>query len=220
MHASELLSTSIQPLKPTDLVTKALEGMEDAKVSHLPVVAAGRLVGLVKDSSLIDITDPKAVVRGSMEQVEIPFVRDRQHIYDVLKLMVQRSLTVVPVLDMKGLYLGVVSEHDALRRMADIINVGEAGSIVVLEMNTNDYSLQQIARIVEDEGARLLSVYCGTVPDSTLMEVTLKINREDISSILRAFDRFEYVVQTTYQVSVVEADLRTRYEDVMRIIKM
>lgn len=220
MHASELLSTSIQSLKPTDRVAKAREGMEDAKVSDLPVVSAGRLVGMVKDSSLIDITDPKAIVRGSMEQVEVPFVRDRQHIYEVLKLMMHRGLTVVPVLDMKGLYLGVVSEHDALRRMATILNVDETGSIVVLEMNINDYSLQQIARIVEDEGARLLSVYCGKVPDSTLMEVTLKINREDISSILRSFDRFEYVVQTTYQVSVAEADLRTRYEDVMRIIKM
>lgn len=220
MHASDLITDDIPPLKPGDTVSRALDWMEEFKVSHLPVIANGRLVGLVKDADLVDGNDPRATVEQLMERVEVPFVRDRQHIYDVMKLFVERALTVVPVLDMNGAYLGLVNEHEALRRLSEVANVREPGSVIVLEMNSNDYSLQEIARIVEGNDAKVLSVYSHSLPDSTRLEVTLKINREDISGILQTFDRYEYQVSTTYQGSRFHEDLRERYDEVMRIIKM
>lgn len=220
MHASDLITDDIPALKPEDTVSRALDWMEEFKVAHLPVVSDERLVGLVKDSDLVDGNDPKATVGRMMEQVEVPFVRDRQHIYDVMKLFVERALTVVPVLDMNGRYLGLVNEHEALRRLSEVANVREPGSVVVLEMNFNDYSLQEIARIVEGNDAKVLSVYCHSLPESTRLEVTLKINREDISGILQTFERYEYQVSTTYQGSRFHEDLRGRYDEVMRIIKM
>jgi CBS domain-containing protein len=220
MHASDLITDDIPPLKPGDTVSRALDWMEEFKVSHLPVIANGRLVGLVKDADLVDGNDPRATVEQLMERVEVPFVRDRQHIYDVMKLFVERALTVVPVLDMNGVYLGLVNEHEALRRLSEVANVREPGSVIVLEMNSNDYSLQEIARIVEGNDAKVLSVYSHSLPDSTRLEVTLKINREDISGILQTFDRYEYQVSTTYQGSRFHEDLRERYDEVMRIIKM
>lgn len=220
MQAIELISEAIQPLAPRDPVARALDLMDEFRTDVLPVVSKGRLVGLMKKAAALDNNDPEATVELLMDQVEIPYVRDRQHFYDVLKLMAGRNLSVVPVLDMGGRYLGVVGEHEAVRGTAELVNAEGAGSMLVLEMARNDYSLAQIARIVEDEGARLMSVFCTNMPDSMRMEVTLKINREDISAILKAFDRFEYTVRTTFQGSRAEDGLRARYEDVMRIIKM
>lgn len=220
MQAVDLLSKAIQPLAPRDPVARALDLMDEFRTDVLPVVARGRLTGLMKKPAAMDNNNPEATVEQLMDAVEIPYVRDRQHVYDVLKMMAERNLSVVPVLDMSGRYLGVVGEHEAIRATAELVNAEGAGSVLVLEMARNDYSLAQIARIVEDEGARLLSVFCTDTPDSTRMEVTLKINREDISAILQAFDRFEYTVRTTFQGSRMEDDLRARYEDVMRIMKM
>ena len=220
MQAIDLLSEAILPLNPHDPVARALDLMDEFKTSVLPVVANGRLLGMMKDSATLDNSNPAATVETLMDQVEIPYVRDRQHLYDVLKLMAELSLSVVPVLDMGGHYLGVVSEHEALRRMAELVNASERGSVLVLEMARNDYSLQQIARIVEDEGARVLSLYCSDMTDSMRMEVTLKVNREDVRAIIQAFERFQYTVHTAFLGSKAEDDLRDRYEDVMRIIKM
>jgi len=91
---------------------------------------------------------------------------------------------------------------------------------VVLEMNQVDYSLQQIARIVEGNDAKVLNVYGHSLPGSTRMEVTLKINREDISDILQSFDRYEIQVKTTYQGSRFHDDLRGRYDELMRFINL
>lgn len=220
MQAIDLLSKAILPLNPRDPVARALDLMDEFKTSVLPVVANGRLLGLMKDSATLDNSNPAATVETLMDKVEIPYVRDRQHLYDVLKLMAAMGLSVVPVLDMGGRYLGVVSEHEAMRRMAELANASVTGSVLVLDIARNDYSLQQIARIVEDEGARILSLFCSDVPDSMRMEVTLKVNREDVRAIIQAFERFEYNVHTTFQGSKAEDDLRDRYEDVMRIIKM
>ncbi len=104
--------------------------------------------------------------------------------------------------------------------MAEITNIHEPGSIVVLEMNQVDYSLQQIARIVEGNDGKVLSVYSHTLPGTTRMEVTLKINREDISDILQSFERYEILVKTTYQGSRFHDDLRGRYEELMRFINL
>mgnify|MGYP001491025258 CR=1 FL=1 len=218
MHAVDLITNEIPPLRPNDTVARALDWMEEFKVSHLPVVEAQRLVGLVKDSVLIDRNDSKALVESIMERVEVPFVRGGQHIYDVMKLLVERGLTVVPVLDMNGMYLGAVNEHMALRRLAEVTNLREPGSLVVLELNMNDYSLHEIARIVEGNDARVLSVYCHTIAETNRVEVTLKINREDISDILQTFERFEYEVKTTFQGSRFHEDLRGRYDELMRFI--
>ncbi|MBL7950658.1 MAG: CBS domain-containing protein [Flavobacteriales bacterium] len=220
MHAIDLITQDIPPLKPQDDVSRALDWLEEFKVSHLPVVSEGRLVGMVRDQDLIDRGDPRGTVNGVMEKVEVPFIRGNQHIYDVMKLFSERGLTVVPVLDEMGVYLGSITEHEALKRLSEVVNIHEPGSIVVLEMNEVDYSLHQIARIVESNDAKVLSVYSHTLPDSNRLEVTLKINRADISDILQSFERYEIQVKTTYQGSRFHDDLRGRYDELMRFINL
>ena len=220
MHAADLITDDISPLKPTDPVSAALDRMEDLKVSHLPVIEGDHLVGMVKDTVLLEGDNARTPVSQLMERVEVPYVREQQHIYDVMRLFVERSLSVVPVLDMNGRYLGAVTEHVALRRLSEVVNVREPGSVLVLEMNATDYSLEQIARIVEGNDGKVLSVHCHTLANSTRVEVTLKINREDISDILQTFERYEYQVKTTYQGSRFHENLRGRYDELMRLINM
>lgn len=220
MHAVDLMLPDIAPLRPQDPVEYALERMEDLKVRHLPVVDRGRLAGMVQDDRLLDKSDERTRVSDVMDQVEVPFVREGQHLYDVMKLMRERGLTTLPVLDPTGQYLGLVDEHTALRRLAEAFNIHEPGSVLVLEMNANDYSLEHIARIVEGNEGKLLSVHTHQLPGSTKLEVTLKVNREDISAILRTFERFEYVVRSTYQGSKFHEDLRERYDELMRFMDL
>lgn len=220
MHALDLITPDVPPLRPQDDIGRALDWMEEFKVGHLPVVSEQRLVGMVKDSDLVDRNDIRASVGSIMEQVEVPFARGGQHIYEVMKLFSERGLTVVPVLDDMGRYLGSITEHEALNRLAEVTNIHEPGSIVVLEMNQVDYSLQQIARIVEGSDGRVLSVYSHTLPGTTRIEVTLKINREDISDMLQTFERYDIFVKTTYQGSRFHDDLRTRYDELMRFINL
>ena len=86
---------------------------------------------------------------------------------------------------------------------------GMPGAVIVLEMNAHDYSLAQIARIVEDNDAKILSSHVTSLANSFKIEVTLKINQTDMSSIIRSFMRFDYTIKASFQG-------KNRYEDVLR----
>jgi len=90
---------------------------------------------------------------------------------------------------------------------------------LVLEMNSNDYSLAQIAQIVESNNAKILSSFITSSEDSTRLEVTLKINVSNLSAVIQTFERYEYTVKDVIQDKDAESDLRKRYEALLNFMK-
>jgi len=72
----------------------------------------------------------------------------------------------------------------------------QPGGISVLEMIERDYTLSQIAQIVESNNIKVLSLYINSLPDSTKLEVTLKVNSSDLLAVIRTFERYNYEVKT------------------------
>jgi hypothetical protein len=89
-----------------------------------------------------------------------------------------------------------------------------------LEINQVDYSLAQIAQIVESNNARILSSYIMSSPDSTKLEVTLKINKTELTSIIRTFERYDYVISASFQKSQFYDDIQERFDSLLNFLKM
>ena len=70
---------------------------------------------------------------------------------------------------------------------------------MVLEVNEFDYSMAQIGQIVESNDAKILSSTILSDASSTKLDITLKINQEDLTSIIRNFERYDYVVKASFQ---------------------
>jgi hypothetical protein len=102
----------------------------------------------------------------------------------------------------------------------DFASVCEPGGIVVLEIAERDYSLQQIAGIVESNDARILSVQTASQADSTRMEITLKINKMDLRPIIQTFERYNYLVSASFQEEEYEDSIRERYDSLMNYLKI
>jgi acetoin utilization protein AcuB len=145
-------------------------------------------------------------------------VLENQHIYDVIRIFYEQKLTVVPVLDDKMNYLGLISINSLLEYFANITSVGQPGGIIVLEINNRDNSLAHIAQIVESENAQILSSYTRNITDSTKMEVTIKVNKTDISQIVASFLRYEYVVLATYNNSDKNSGVSDRFDSLMNYL--
>jgi hypothetical protein len=106
--------------------------------------------------------------------------------------------------------------------MVQLANTGsmkEVGGILILEINNIDYSMAQIAQIVESNNARILSSYILTNSSSSKLEITLKINKLDLSSIIRTFERYDYVVKESFQKSMDNDDLQARFDSLMHYLK-
>lgn len=220
MLAYELITDEVPSLKPTDTTGKVLNWMEDLRISHLPVVDKREFLGLVSYTDILDMNDAKK----TLNEIAIPMikasVREDEHIFDVLKAIADYKVSAVAVLDEQNNYTGVITADSILFKISQMPFVHEPGGIIVLEINIRDYSLSQIAQIVEGNDAKILNMYITPHHDSTKMEVTLKINKDDLSSVLQTFSRYNYTVKATFHQSRLYDDLKKRFDEFMHFLNI
>lgn len=220
MRALELITEEIPPLTHKDSGEKALRWMEEFKVSHLPVLKNGNFVGVLSESDVLDKLDLDEKLDILFDHLPRPYVFADAHIYEVLAKISEHRISVLPILDKQEKYLGCTTIYHLLTVIANTGSIKESGGIVVLEINSVNYSMAQIAQIVESNNARILSSYIMSSPDSTKLEVTLKLNQVEINSILRTFERYDYVIKASYQRSMEEDDeIQNRYDALMHFLK-
>jgi CBS domain-containing protein len=220
MLAKDLITDDIPSIKTTDTGTMVINWMDEYKVSHLPIVNKQEYLGLICDTDILDlnITDEK-LGKHKLSLLR-PFVFQGQHIYDVIKMFSNMKLTVLPVLDEQENYIGSIPLTALLQQFATIAATREPGGIIVLEMNEHDYSLTQIAQIIEGSDGKILSCYLNPLADSTKIEVTLKINKEELSGILQTFYRYNYTVKESFHQSEFSDEMKNRFDSFMNYINI
>jgi acetoin utilization protein AcuB len=196
MIAKDLISEVIPSLKTSDLGQVALNWMEIFRISHLPIVNNQEFLGLISDTDIYDMNQPDEPIGNHSLTLYKPYVTTEQHIFEVIGLASRLKLSVIPVLDSKNHYKGVITANDLIRHIAGISSMDQPGGIIVLELIERDYSLSQIAQIVEGNNVKVLSLYVTSSPGSTKLEVTLKVNTGDLVSVIKTFERYNYEVKT------------------------
>jgi acetoin utilization protein AcuB len=218
MIAEQLLSKEIPPLRTSDSGLKALGWMEEFRISHLPIVNHLDFLGVISEEDIYDLNAPEEPLGNHQLSLTRPYVRSHQHIYEVIKQVADLNLSIIPVLNAKDQFLGVITLPDLIKHMASLSSIKDAGGIIILELNERDYNLSQIAHIVESNDCKVLSVYASSVPDSTKLEVALKVNRTDLRAILATFHRFNYVVKASFQESEQDESLKQRFDMLMNYL--
>ncbi|HVW13991.1 MAG TPA: CBS domain-containing protein [Mucilaginibacter sp.] len=220
MLAIELISDSIPPVHTSDSIQKVVDRMIEFRVRHLPIVNEEQFLGIISEDDLVEETDYQTPIGSLALSLVNPYVVEDQHIYDVIRLFHEQQLTVVPVLDSKRNYLGLISINNINEYFATMTAVTEPGGIIVLEIGTKNNSLAHMAQIVESSNAQILSSYVRSFPDSTRMEVTLKVNIVDISAIVATFMRYEYNVKATFNHTGDNDGSRDRYDSLMNYLNL
>jgi acetoin utilization protein AcuB len=196
MVAKDLISEVIPSLKTSDLGQTALNWMEIFRVSHLPIVNNQDFLGLITDADIYDMNQPDEPIGNHVLTLLKPYVTAEQHIFEVIGLASRLKLSVVPVLDDNDHFKGVITTSDLICHIAGISSMDQPGGIIVLELIERDYSLSQIAQIVESNNIKVLSMYITSPPESIKLEITLKVNTGDLVSVIRTFERYNYEVKT------------------------
>ncbi len=210
MIARDLISDSIPVVMTSDSGNKALQWMENHRVSHLPIVNNLEFLGLISDTDIYDNNCGKDPIGNHNLSLVRPFVFENQHIFEIMDLCAKMKLTVIPVLDAEKKYLGAISLSKMVTEFAKMTSIEKAGSIIVLEMTIHDYSMREIASIVESNNSRIVMSYITDFESTTQINVTIKIDVTDIASILQTFERFDYKVKASF---LAEDMLKVFYQD-------
>ncbi len=220
MRAEELISEIIPPLKYSETGEKALNWMNEFRVSHLPVVKGNQLIGLLAENDVYDMPDPTLRLDECFLSLPKTFIYSNRHAYEVMKLIADSKITVVPILDENNEYIGCTDLLFLMSQITAVVSIKEPGGILVLMMNKHDYSLTEIARIVEENNAKILSSYITSAIDSTEIEVTIKINTTDLDRIIHTFNRYDYIIKASFAKGNFQDDLKRRYGELMNYLNM
>lgn len=220
MLVGDLITDEIPPLKTTDTVEMALDWMEQFKVSHLAVVNNRELVGIVSETDLMDYERPDEPINASKLPLLKPIIHHYQHTYELVKLMSSLNLSLIPVLDENELYKGCITLKGIVQNLSNMTAVQNPGGVIVLELNQNDYSVTQIGNIVESNDAKILSLHVSSQPDSMKLEVTIKVNREDLSGILQTFGRYQYTVKATFHQGDYDKNINDKLNEFLHFLNI
>lgn len=219
MLAKDLISDTIPALHTSDTARIALNWMEIFRISHLPIVNNKELLGLISDVDIYDMNSPEEPVGNHNLSLANPFVYENQHIYEVIEVVSRLKLTVIPVLNDDKEFLGLINLNDLIHNFSSLMAIQNPGGIIILELNVNDYSLSEIAQIIETNDAKILSLYVASHPDTMKLNITIKINKTDITSILQTFERYNYNVKATFMENNHLDDLyKDRYDSFMKFL--
>ena len=218
MQANELISNSILPIKPNENGETALLLMDKFRVNHIPIVNNDFYLGIISDKEINNWDSKKESISDHLPNIAAPHVIGNQHLFDIIEVLEKNNLSVVPVLDNNQKYEGVITNRKLLYTIANSSAIQSDGGVIVIEMHKNDYSLTEISSIIENNNAKILSSYITSIQDSSKIEVTLKINNSDITSIIKHLERHGYSITASYKEDEKDIDYLDRYEQLMRFL--
>jgi CBS domain-containing protein len=187
--------------------------MDEYKLAHLPLVVEDQYKGLVSEEELLEC-DESAVLA---EVGSTPLAVDPNlHLYEVVASMANAEIDLLPVVH-RGVYRGSIDRGAVLNYLSRVVGWGAEGSTLVIEIPTSKFSLNEISRIIEENGAQISS-FNTSYEDSGDMLVTFKLNTVDIAAILDSLKRFDYKVVTFFDAPEVEDELRNKFDQFMKYL--
>jgi len=219
MFVNEILNTETKSLSQNDSISHALVKMDLSSVLLFPVTdEEGKLVGMADLQELIK-KDDNALPVSSTNYLDPVSVKLDQHVFEAARIMLAKEIYALPVVNAEGFFEGMVLKKEVLEALSDIFNLKEFGSVITVSMEQFDYTLSELVRIVELEGAKILGIAVQQPSsEKDAFHISLKLNVEDSSKVSAALRRYGFLVTSEANSKTLEADFSNRADELIRYL--
>jgi len=218
MLTIELINNNIPRLKLQDTVSKALQLINDFRVTHLAVVADDKYLGLISEEDLLDAEEEKMPIELMQETFIDAAVHDNEHFLTAVTFCNQYDTSVVPVINEERELAGVITNTDLLKALGNFAGTNEIGGIIVLEMERSQFAISEISRIAESNDATILHLNTTVHPETGMLTVSIHTNKKEIASIVATFERYDYDVIYYFGNENFENEIHTNYRHLMNYL--
>lgn len=219
MLTTEIINNNIPRLTLQDSNAKALQLINDYRVTHLPVVSDdGKYLGLISEEDLLDTEEDKGTLQFMQEQFMMAFVKENEHFLNAVNCSNRFDTSVVPVINDEQELAGSITVADLLKTLGDFSGANEIGGIIVMEMERSQFAISEISRLVESNDAHILHLNTTVQPATGLLTVTLHLNKKEIAAIVATFERYEYDVIYFFGDEKFENEIHSNYRHLMNYL--
>lgn len=192
MEITDYINNDYKPLQSSDTIGSIQDFFAEASFSHFPVVEERVFVGSInaEDAETYDFGKKISDYRFNLERF---FVRTTMIWLEVLEVFAQNQTNLVPVLTPENVYVGYYEIQDVIRFFNDTPFLKEQGGTIVVEKDILDYSMSQVAQIVESNGGKVLGSFLSQSTTQTV-QITVKITSGSVNEIIQTFRRYGYSI--------------------------
>lgn len=221
MLAKEIASNQIPALYNTDKIEKIKSITDKYKISHIPVIDSDSYFkGLITDISSSEI-NTHTLISELESNFDNTYIFGNQHFFDVFDIISSKQISLVPVIDENFLYIGNISQQTLIENISQLLSLKAPGGIIIIEVYFRDYSLAEISQIVESNGAKIFNVCTTQAKNSDFFDVTIKLNTDEITSIIETFIRYNYNVKSYFgEYHKLEDLYKSRIEEFRKFINI
>ena len=137
-----------------------------------------------------------------------------------VQLAAENGISIVPIVSEDNELVGTVAYTDLLRHASEFMSLNEPGGLIVLEMESNQYSFNEISKIIESNDAQITQLNTSNDSETGIMQVTIRINKAEVSDIVASFQRYDYNVKYFFGEELYANELRSNYDNLMNYLKI
>lgn len=192
---------------------------EETKLASLPVVHENVFQGIITEEDLFDFSSE--VELAEIQHVFLKYsVKPSDHILQALRVKSKYYLSAIPVVNEKQELEGLIDAEKLLEALASMIGANDTGSFLIIEMARSEYAPGIINRLVESNDAMIMQMNTMLDQQTGMMQVFLKINKEEISDIVATFQRHEYNVLYYYGEETYDNALQNNLDHLLNYLNI
>lgn len=199
-------------INPNTTIAEALGIMRDNNIRRLPVLDRGKLVGIVTDRDLSEVSPSPATSLsvfeinyllaktkvGEIMQKKVYTIRSDAFIEEAALLLREHNIGAVPVVD-DGKLVGIITETNIFDAFIQIMGFKEAGGRITVEVKDEPGVLAHVAKIISELGGNIANVVVFRQDHHT--NLIIRLYKEGIQNINRIVDKLtasNYNVKSVY----------------------
>jgi len=204
MIVSQIMTANPFTVQPDTPVTDAQDTMRREKVSRLPVLDHGKLVGIVSEKDLLYASPSPASslnvyeMTNLLSKLKVKSVMSKapQTIHatdlveDAARMMRDHDVGGLPVLDENDGLCGIITESDVFRLFVDLFGVRTKGVRATLRIPEKPGEIAELSQVIADAGGDIVSF--GTFPGNAFNNAVCIIKVSGLSK-----DAFVKAVETS-----------------------
>lgn len=213
MFVSKRMTPNPVTIPPTMTVSEAVGLMKGSKFRRLPVVEDGKLVGIVTDRDLREVSPSPAT---TLSIFELNYLLAKMQVKEIMKtsvftigadatieeaalLMYTHKIGGLVVLDDAGAVIGVITETDIFKCFVDVMGLTEGRTRLTLEFEDKVGILHDIAQVFKDMGINILSMATYST-EGGRAEMVIRADVKDVKTLCDKLAAIGYPVTHVVQI--------------------
>ena len=217
LRVRDAMTREVVTLGPEASAGEALGVCREKGIRHIPIVEEGRLIGLVSDRDLRDVSPPRG---GRDQENTLGWVRVRDimstdlvtigpldTIDHVAREIYERKIGCLPVVDGREL-VGIITSQDMMRTMIELTGAHVRGSWIEVEVPNQPGALANVTDAIRDRQVNIAGVFLGPAQKATHRVIVLRLETTSPKGVARTLDEAGYKTRIVESSAPVETGQR------------